>query len=126
MGEDALEDWLDRALEDEKWSFQSVLFKALDRDKELDEREQEWEEMQRAEYQAAGVTTDGKNYYYQGQLARIFLDIRANKSFYTLNMNPKGTVNIKIIRDADNKITGVAYMTEAEVTELFGNMSDDD
>ena len=45
--------------------------------------------------------------------------VQQNKSFYVLSMNPKGTVNIKILRDADNKITGVAYMTEAEVTQLL-------
>ena len=65
---------------------------------------------------------DGKNYYYQGQLVRLFLDIRSNKSFYTLDMNPKGTINIKMIRSEENEITGVAYMTEAEVTELLGDM----
>lgn len=52
--------------------------------------------------------------------------VRPERSFYTLNVNPKGSVNIKIVRDADNKITGVAYMTEAEVTELFGDMDDSD
>lgn len=41
-------------------------------------------------------------------------------------MNPAGTVNIKVIRDADDKITGVAYMTEAEVTELLKDMNDPD
>lgn len=41
-------------------------------------------------------------------------------------MNPKGTVNIKIVRNINNKITGVAYMTEAEVTELLEDMDDDD
>ena len=66
---------------------------------------------------------DGKDYYYQGQLVNIFLDIRANKSFYTLNMNPAGTVNIKITRNADNKITSVAYMTEAEAAELLDDMA---
>ena len=130
MSEDALEVWLDRALEDEKWAFQSVLFNALDWDDAWDESEEkqdkEWEAAQIAEYGAVGVTMDGKNYYYQGQLVNIFLDIRSNKSFYTLNMNPKGTVNIKIIRDANNKILSVAYMTEAEVTELLGDMSDED
>ena len=45
-----------------------------------------------------------------------------NRSFYTLDMNPAGTVNIKIIRSADGQITGVAYMTEAEVAELFGDI----
>lgn len=128
MDEAELELWLDRALEDGKLDFQSMLFDRLDKNDEFDELrdEKEWEAAQEAEYQAAGVTMDGENYYYQGQLVNIFCDIRANKSFYTLNMNPAGAVNIKIIRDADNKITSVAYMTEAEVTELLGNMSDDD
>ena len=41
-------------------------------------------------------------------------------------MNPKGTVNIKIVRDVENKIIGVSYMTEAEVIELLGDMDDPD
>ena len=70
---------------------------------------------------------EGKNYYYQGKLVHIFLDMmRPNRSFYTLDMNPAGTVNIKIVRNKNNEITGVAYMTEAEVTQLLENMSDAD
>ena len=130
MSGDTLEAWLDRALEDDKWTFQSVLFNALDRGDDFDEQkekeEKEWEKAQAAEYGPVGVTIDGKNYYYKGQLVNIFLDIRQpNQSFYTLNMNPKGTVNIKIVRNKNNEITGVAYMTEAEVTELFGDCEDD-
>ncbi len=128
MSEDALEAWLDRALADEKWAFQSILFNALTRDDEFDEleekREKEWAEAQTAEYRAAGVTVEGKSYYYQGQLVHIFLDVRPNQSFYTLNMNPEGTINIKIDRDENNEITGVSYMTEAQVTELFGDEAD--
>ena len=130
MDESELELWLDRALEDGNWAFQSMLFDKLNRGEEFDEleekQEKEWAEAQAAEYQAVGVTMDGKDYYYQGQLVNIFLDIRPNKSVYTLNMNPKGIVNIKIVRDAENKITGVAYMTEAEVIELLGDMDDPD
>ncbi len=130
MDEAELEFWLNRALEDGNWAFQSMLFDRLDKNDEFDElkekQEKEWAEAQMAEYRAVGVTMDGKDYYYQGQLVNVFLDIRPNKSFYTLNMNPKGTVNIKIVRDADNKIAGVSYMTEAEVTELLEDMSDDD
>ena len=128
MDEAKLELWLDRALEDGNWAFQSMLFDKLNRDEEFDElkekQEKEWAEAQAAEYQAVGVTMDGKDYYYQGQLVNIFLDIRPNKSVYTLNMNPKGTVNIKIVRDINSKITDVAYMTEAEVIELLGDMDD--
>ena len=130
MDEAELELWLDRALEDGNWAFQSMLFDKLNRGEEFDEleekQEKEWAEAQTAEYRAVGVTMDGKDYYYQGQLVNIFLDIRPNKSVYTLNMNPKGIVNIKIVRDEENKITGVAYMTEAEVIELLGDMDDPD
>ena len=130
MDEAELELWLGRALEDGNWAFQSMLFDKLNRGEEFDELEEkqqkEWAEAQAAEYQAVGITMDGKDYYYQGQLVNIFLDIRPNKSVYTLNTNPKGTVNIKIVRDTESKITGVAYMTEAEVIELLGDMDDSD
>jgi len=119
-----LERWLDRALEDDRWNFQSMLFDKLDMDDEKDAQEKVWAEQQMAEYQAVGVTVDGKNYYYQGQLVNIFLDIRANNAFYALDMNPLGAVNIKIIRDANDKITGVTYMTETEVMELLSDMDD--
>ena len=83
--------------------------------------------MQIAEYEKLGITmVNEKTCYYQGQLVNIFLDIRKEGSFYTLNMNPAGTVNIKITRDANNNITDVAYMTEAEVIELLGDMDDPD
>lgn len=126
MDQTQLEAWLDRALEDCKWNFQSMLFDKLDRRDEFDKleekREKEWEEAQKAEYLTAGVTMDGKNYYYQGQLVNIFLDIRNEGSFYVLDMNPKGTVNVKIIRDSDDKITGAACMTDAEVMSLLGDI----
>lgn len=88
------------------------------------EREPEFKTIEEAkaaaEYGAVGITVDGKNRYYRGQLVNVFLDARANKSFYTLDMNPAGAVNIKVVRNADNEITGVAYMTEAEMKDLFG------
>ncbi len=134
MREEALELWLDRTLEDENWRLQSVLFNAIDKDDwddwddEFDNlketQEQKWVEAQLSEYRAVGVVVDGKRYYYQGQLVDIFLDIRPNKSFYTLDMNPAGTVNIKILRGEDGTITGVSYMTDAEVAELFGDEND--
>lgn len=124
MSEEALNLWLDRALEDEDFAFQSVVFQKLEMYDESDELEKELEKEQLAQYQAVGVTKNGKNYYYKGQLVNIFLDTRPNKSFYTLNMNPAGIVNIRILRGEDGQITGVAYMTETEVAELLGDMGD--
>lgn len=78
-----------------------MLFDRLNKSDELEEKsEKELAEAQTVEYRAVGVTMNGKDYYYRGKLVNIFLDIRANKSFYALNMNPKRTVNIKIVRDA--------------------------
>ena len=93
-----------------------------EKDKEAWEKEQETKQI--AEYQSAGVTMDGKNYYYQGQLVNIFLDQRPNKSVYTLDRNPAGTVNVKILRSDDGTITGAAYLTEAEAADLFDDEAD--
>lgn len=126
MTDQELEGWLERALADDKWAFQSMIYDRLHQDEEKDELEKALEEEQLAQYQAVGVTRSGKNYYYEGQLVNIFLDIRMpNQSFYTLDMNPAGTVNIKIIRSADGQVTGVAYMTETEVKELLGDIYGD-
>lgn len=76
-------------------------------------------------YKAVGVTVDGKNYYYQGKLVNIFLDRREDSSFYNLAMNPEGSVNIKIVRDADNTITGVAPLTQAEIDRYFVGIHDE-
>ena len=130
MDEAELALWLDRALEDGKPAFQSILFDKLNRGEEYDElkkkQEEEWAQAQAAEYRAVGVTMDGKDYYYQGQPVNVFLDIRPDKAFYTLNMNPKGTVSIRIVRNENSEITGVLDMTEAEVIELLGDMDGPD
>lgn len=120
MTEETLESWLDKALKDQKTDFQLVLFGALRMDDELDAYEKEWEEQRLKEYQSFGVTKKGKNYYYEEQLVNIFLDKRPDSSYYTLDINPKGTVNIQIVRNTDGEITGVFYMTEKEAAELLG------
>lgn len=126
MNKETLEGWLDRALADQKLNFQSMLYDKLDMDEEWNEAEKALEEEQLAQYRAVGVTKNGKNYYYKGQLVNIFLDIhKPNQSFYTLDMNPAGTVNVKIVRAEDGQVTGAAYMTEAEIEELFGDMEED-
>lgn len=94
--------------------------KSDDLEKALDEKLTE-------EYRMAGVVQKGKNYYYEDQLVHIFLDIhKPDERFYTLNMNPAGTVNVKILREEDGKIIGAAYMTDSEVTELLGDMDEGD
>ena len=124
MTEETLESYLDRALKDQRTDFQLVLFGALGMDDELDAYEKEWEEKRLKEYQSFGVTKKGQNYYYEEQLVNIFLDKRSDSSYYTLSINPKGTLNIRIVRNTNGEITGVFYMTEKEAAELLGEMGD--
>lgn len=120
MSEETLGSWLDRAVRDQKVAFQAMLMQKLELEEDLEALKSELDKKQAEEYKAVGVTASGGDYYYQGKPVNIFLDQRANGSFNTLDMNPKGTVNIRIVRDAEDKITGVAELTQAEVTELFG------
>ena len=120
MDKDALEDWLDQAKTEGKYNFESVLLTALDRDWEKAALQEELDRQREEEYRSVGITTNGKLRYYQGQLVNVFLDMQQpDKAFYLLDMNPDGTVNVKIVRDKDGKIQGVAYMTDAEVEALF-------
>lgn len=126
MDERELESYLERALEDGYRNFQSLLYDKLALNEEKDIQEEKWEEQQIAEYQAVGVTKDGKNYYYQGHLVNIFMDIWSNRAYHTLEINPAGTVNIRLTRGENGKIIDVSYMDEAEVVELLGDRKDPD
>lgn len=120
MDKDALEGWLNKAVGEKEFGFESVLLTALDRDWEKEALEEELDRRLNEEYESFGITRNGKLRYYQGQLINIFLDMQQNRSFYTLDMNPDGTVNIKVLRGEDDKIYQVVYMTDAEAEELLG------
>lgn len=116
-----------KAYGDNQISFFSVLAEGMNEEQLNKWLDQALDERLTEEYRAAGITKSGKNYYYKDQLVHIFLDIhKPDQRFYTLNMNPAGTVNVKILREEDGKIIGAAYMTDSEVTELFGDMDKGD
>lgn len=120
-----LETWLLRAKQDRRVNFQSVLLDKLDRDWEKEALEKELDRQRLAEYAAHGITRQGKTYFYQGETVRVFLDLENNQSFYTLDINPLGTVNIKITRGTDGRINRIAPLTDAEGTRLFGDSWED-
>ena len=119
IDKDALEGWLNKAAGEKEFGFESVLLTALDRDWEKEALEEELDRRLNEEYESFGITRNGKLRYYQGQLINIFLDMQQNRSFYTLDMNPDGTVNIKVLRGEDGRIYQVVYMTDAEAEELL-------
>lgn len=120
--EDTLDAWIARAAK-ENAALCSILLKALDRDEELDALKEELESKQAEEYKAAGITKEGRVYYYQGHMVRIFLDSRPDASCVTLDTNPQGLLDLKVERGADGGIQSVREMDAAEVTELFGDLN---
>ena len=67
------------------------------------------------EYAAYGIVKIEDFYYYQGELVYIIKDQHADSSVYLLNTDSKGTVSIKVTRNAEEEIAGISYMTEEEV-----------
>ena len=104
MGEELLQEWLVRASRERKMNFQAVMMQALGKDQELERLKEEKDQERLDEYKSYGVTKEGKSYYYQGQLVRVFLDMEGNRAFYTLENNPLGVVDVKITRGTEGKI----------------------
>ncbi len=121
MDRKTLKDWLSKATADEKRNFQVMLFDRLGMDAEKETMEQELDERRMEEYGGYGITREGAAYFYQGEVVRILMDTRQDGSFLFLEQNPKGTVDIRIIRDQKGIIENVRYLTEAERKELFGD-----
>ena len=67
------------------------------------------------EYAAYGIVKIEDFYYYRGELVYIIKDQHADSSVYLLNTDSKGTVSIKVTRNAEEEIAGISYMTEEEV-----------
>lgn len=118
MSADLFQSWQDRAKGgDMNISFQSIL---LDSD-DLNQWKRKAEQEDATQYQEWGITRVGQDFYYQNQLVRVFFDKYDKEDVIrTLQLNPAGTVDVKVTRSIRNKIISVAYMTEEEVTELFG------
>lgn len=100
-------------LDDEDWDDK-------DWDFDWDDEDWDWDDKALVEsYAAFGIEKSGKSYYYQGELVNIIKDQRPDSSFYMLDINSKGTVSIKVIRNTEGEITGVSYMTEEEIAEIL-------
>lgn len=123
LSEEQLGAWAEQAKAEEKTAFRSILLGKL-ADGDAYDKEKADMEAVLAEYASVGVSMSGKDYYYRGELVDIFLDRRSDGVFYTLSMNPQGTVNIKILRNDNNEVSGVAYLSQAEVQELLGEAED--
>ncbi|MDE6664204.1 MAG: hypothetical protein K2K46_12805 [Lachnospiraceae bacterium] len=82
--------------------------------------EEDWEDKALLEeYASYGIEKKDNFYYYQGELVYIIKDQHHDSSVYLLNTDSKGTISIKVIRNEEEEITRVTYMTEEEVAKAL-------
>lgn len=138
MDEDTLKAWYDRASKDRKTSFKAI----CDHDDDDDDFDDwdfddwdfrdDWDEKFTdsttvKEYAKYGVTYKDGHYYYNGEPVRYFLDVQRSSSsttIATVETNPKGKADIKIVRDKNGNITGVEKLTAKEIKKYFGDTED--
>lgn len=111
--------WLKKAEKDKRTAFQMGLLEELGMDDKLEQLKLGLDQERIAEYKKYGITVKGKSYYYKGKLVNFFLDSQKNTSTYTVSMDPKGTVHVKVTRGTDGIIKSVRRMSDAEVEKLL-------
>ena len=104
--------WLAEAERDKRTAYQMGLLEELGMKAELEKK-------RTAEYNKYGITLKGSFYYYKGKRVRLLLDSQENSSAYFTSMDPEGTVNVRIKRDADGKIISVKRMSNAKAEKLM-------
>lgn len=124
MSQETLKAWIVRAERDVRISFRAMLYNKTGQLQAGEQLKAELDAQRLEEYRAHGITQQGTAYYYQNQLVRTFLDLRPNSSVISLVRNPKGTIDIRIIRDEAGAIQSISPLTQSELTELFGDLED--
>lgn len=117
MDDDAVKAWYDRASNDGKMSFKAIC--------DCDDDDYDFENyISSSDYAKYGVTYNNGHYYYNNEPVRYFLDVQRSSSstiIATVETNPKGKVDIKIVRDKNGNITGVEKLTAKETEKYFGD-----
>ncbi|MDE6595447.1 MAG: hypothetical protein K2K44_05505 [Oscillospiraceae bacterium] len=117
MDEYTVKAWYERASKDGKVSFKAI----CDCDDDFDDFENY---ISSSDYAKYGVTYKNGHYYYNKEPVRYFLDVQRSDSsatIATVETNPKGKVDIKIVRDKNGNITGVKKLTAKEIEKYFGD-----
>lgn len=75
-----------------------------------------------SEYKEYNITIKNKIYYYNGKRIRIFQDMRSDKSFVKSFVDSKGTIDIRILRDDNNKIKKVKRISKKKADKILKDL----
>lgn len=71
------------------------------------------------EYNENNIVAIKNAYYYQNARVRLLVDVRSDGSFENFNYNVNGTVDLRLLRDKNNEITRVEYLSAKEAAEII-------
>lgn len=77
---------------------------------------------QEKEYTKWNITIKNGVYYYKNKRIRILMDTRKDRSFKKFSYDKKGKVDVKVIRNSDNKITKVKYLSKKKAQEILDDL----
>lgn len=79
-------------------------------------------DQQEEEYRQWEIQTRNGVYYYKNKRIRILMDTRKNRSFKNFNYDKMGKVDLKIIRDKNNSIIKVKYLSKKKAKEMLASL----
>ena len=75
-------------------------------------------------YHQNDIITIKNAYYYHNARVRLLVDVRSDSSFENFNYNDRGTVDLRLVRDINNEIVRVEYLSAEEAAEIIQDIND--
>ncbi len=69
-------------------------------------------------YAAHDIEKKNGAYYYKGSRVRIFMDVKADDSFYIFNYDANGSIDLRLQRDDAGSIIRLESLTQEELNEI--------
>lgn len=80
------------------------------------------ESNQLSSYSKWGITYQDGVFYYENKQVRVFMDLKADRSFENFAYNKNGSVDLRLVRDNDGDIIKVEYIPEDEADEILSDL----
>ena len=90
-----------------------------DRDGKEDKNKKTGDKVLYEEYAASGITRKGGAFYYQGKRVKVIKDESSASAVYRFDPKLKGSVSIRITRNAKGDIKRVSYISRKEAKRLI-------
>lgn len=77
---------------------------------------------QENEYAKWNITIKNGVYYYKDKRIRILMDTRKDHSFQNFSYDKRGKVDIKVVRNSNNNITKVKYLSKKKAQRILDDL----